>query len=566
MSFPAYFQIKLSKFSKQKVNSYKMYPVQRLCNSYLYSFSLFSSSIAVDDTEEILITNPNNSILAGTINHLAKKRKKLQVIYSERIHIDTGAIWSLHRNKLQIDGTRLEPQYLSGKTLQNSEDSANIWNNLIEKRITLPISTQKNISNNPKHPKYEKELEVAKFIVNKTSFVSRSLQSYLLSRPVMHDVQSETSTSSSSSSISKDDKTPVTIADFATQAIIIDFISTYFPNDNFIAEEDSALVRADEQVCDAILDAIHIATGGSKWSREKLFTTIDRGSSGNFSHLSHDSGDNKSSRVWVLDPIDGTKGFLRGQHYCIALALLVNGLPKLSVLGCPNLNLLRVLQDRTYDSYPIGYVDPIISLTSPIENTTSTPPLQVLGADQELIHHNNGYNESVYEIRNISSGSLFYAVSSYGAFARTIAMPLDAAFEVSVSGVSDSPSSTLCESIEAFTGDRRITESVAKSLRLSKDYVRLDGQCKYCVVGSGSAEGNLRLPPDLYQERIWDHAPGTHFILEAGGTVTDLEGRELDFSQGKLLSKDVKGIVASNGLMHTRILKAIQEAKTIHNC
>jgi 3'-phosphoadenosine 5'-phosphosulfate (PAPS) 3'-phosphatase len=34
--------------------------------------------------------------------------------------------------------------------------------------------------------------------------------------------------------------------------------------------------------------------------------------------------------VWVLDPIDGTKGFIRGQHFCIALALMENGKPVLS--------------------------------------------------------------------------------------------------------------------------------------------------------------------------------------------------------------------------------------------
>lgn len=35
--------------------------------------------------------------------------------------------------------------------------------------------------------------------------------------------------------------------------------------------------------------------------------------------------DGTAERVWVLDPVDGTKGFMRGEHYCIALALLVKG-------------------------------------------------------------------------------------------------------------------------------------------------------------------------------------------------------------------------------------------------
>ena len=73
---------------------------------------------------------------------------------------------------------------------------------------------------------------------------------------------------------------------------------------------------------------------------------------------------------------------------------------------------------------------------------------------------------------------------------------------------------------------------------------------RYCVVGSGAAEGNMRLPPQGYVEKIWDHAPGGHFIIEAGGEVTDLEGRQLDFSRGRMLDPSVTGIIASNGVMH----------------
>lgn len=39
---------------------------------------------------------------------------------------------------------------------------------------------------------------------------------------------------------------------------------------------------------------------------------------------------------WTLDPIDGTKGFLRGGQYAICLALIVDGDVKLGVIGCPN--------------------------------------------------------------------------------------------------------------------------------------------------------------------------------------------------------------------------------------
>jgi 3'(2'), 5'-bisphosphate nucleotidase len=41
--------------------------------------------------------------------------------------------------------------------------------------------------------------------------------------------------------------------------------------------------------------------------------------------------------VWALDPIDGTKGFLRGGQYAVCLALIQDGEVVLGVMGTPNL-------------------------------------------------------------------------------------------------------------------------------------------------------------------------------------------------------------------------------------
>jgi 3'-phosphoadenosine 5'-phosphosulfate (PAPS) 3'-phosphatase len=73
----------------------------------------------------------------------------------------------------------------------------------------------------------------------------------------------------------------------------------------------------------------------------------------------------------------------------------------------------------------------------------------------------------------------------------------------------------------------------------------------------------LRLPPKGYREKIWDQAPGTHFITEAGGKVTDLEGRMLDFSKGRYLNESVTGIVASNSHIHKKLLDSILLVKGV---
>lgn len=43
-----------------------------------------------------------------------------------------------------------------------------------------------------------------------------------------------------------------------------------------------------------------------------------------------------STSFWVIDPIDGTKGFLRNGHYAICLAFVVDSAPLFGILACPN--------------------------------------------------------------------------------------------------------------------------------------------------------------------------------------------------------------------------------------
>ena len=259
-----------------------------------------------------------------------------------------------------------------------------------------------------------------------------------------------------------------------------------------------------------------------------MYKTIDKGSYDGVS-----DGGMTMNRIWVLDPIDGTKGFMRGEHYCIALALLVNGKPTLSVMGCPNLQHQEIMKG-------VGGKD---------VNKIAT------GFDT-ISHKNNNLH-----LFPSSSGTIFFAVTGHGAFIRSLSMPLGAAYEVSVSSSSVSSECVLCEAKEALHGDRSVTMKVSQSLGLKRDFVRLDGQCKLSIVGAGAADGNMRLPPKGYIEKIWDHAAGSHFVTEAGGKVTDLQGRSLDFTQGRYLSADVNAILASNGILHKEILDAIIKAK-----
>ena len=188
----------------------------------------------------------------------------------------------------------------------------------------------------------------------------------------------------------------------------------------------------------------------------------------------------------------------------------------LSVLGCPNLHLNNLLQP----------VEPPSS-SSAIKPRSEKANSRSVSYVADGISYPSLSNDLDVKPRIVfppSAGSVFFAVTGRGSFCRSLSMPFGAAFEVEVSACGEAKESRLCESSEATHGDRGTTIGVSTALKLKYDFIRLDGQCKYCVVGSGGAEGNMRLPPKGYVEKVWDHAPGGHFIVEAGAKVTDLQG------------------------------------------
>ena len=67
----------------------------------------------------------------------------------------------------------------------------------------------------------------------------------------------------------------------------------------------------------------------------------------------------------------------------------------------------------------------------------------------------------------------------------------------------------------------------------------------------------LRLPtrPD-YREKIWDHAAGALIVSEAGGVVTDVTGRPLEFNHGHELAVN-QGVIVTNGRLHQRVIESI---------
>lgn len=318
---------------------------------------------------------------------------------------------------------------------------------------------------------YEKELSVALKAVRKASGLCLKVLNQ----------------SSGISSVKKEDHSPVSMADLGSQATVTLDLLDRFPDDPLVGEEEAETLRRHDDLRKKVLELVK---GENDAIDEKtLMETVDYGAK-NF---------DPKGRFWTLDPIDGTKGFLRGDQFAVALALVENGKVVLGVLGCPNLNV---------DDSETG-----------------------------------------------KKGAILYAVKGTGAFAA--ALDQSGETRVNVDGVTEMASARFCESVEKAHASHDKHRQIAEALGIMAAPCRMDSQVKYAALARGDASIYMRLPRSLkYREKIWDHAAGAIIVEEAGGKVSDFKGNPLRFDLGRKLEDNI-GILATNGLLHDKVLGAI---------
>jgi 3'(2'), 5'-bisphosphate nucleotidase len=330
-----------------------------------------------------------------------------------------------------------------------------------------------------KNNRYDKEADFAIRAVSEASRLVRTIQEEHNLAP-----------------LSKEDRTPVTIADFAAQALVSKWMLDRFPEDTLVAEEDAEELRSDQNVALLSRVADIVRRHESDVSHELVCQWIDHG------------GGTPGGRFWTLDPIDGTKGFLRGDQYVVALALIENGEVVLGALGCPHLG-----KDLSPDR------------------------------DEE--------------------GSVVIAIREKGAWSGALE---GREFErVAVSPVAAPEEAKVLLSVESGHTNLRKMDAVRAALGTDQDPVRMDSQAKLAVLAGGGAELIFRLlsPTKLdYKEKIWDQAAGSLIVEEAGGRVTDLRGQPLDFSAGRELVRNT-GVIVSNGLLHEAAMEAVKAAGAV---
>jgi 3'(2'), 5'-bisphosphate nucleotidase len=284
-------------------------------------------------------------------------------------------------------------------------------------------------------------------------------------------------------SVTKKDESPVTQADIVSQAIILAGLQKEFPQDRISAEEEirgGDLEELGEEAC-GVLEGM-----GLRDARERLESWVNY------------RGARRGSRVWMVDPIDGTKGYRKGLTYAIALGLYYDGRPQFGCIAAPAF------------PWPDG---------SGHENVIAYAGK---GAGAFRIIGDGGRPERVH----VSDATMLARFRVVGSRAHD---------EGDVCG--------------------RFMERAGMST-----LIRMDGQAKYVMLASGLADVYVRgSNPRFGIGYSWDHCAGQVILEEAGGRVTAFSGDPIPYERGKdLRILDLDGLVASNGKRHDEILEMVR--------
>ncbi len=297
--------------------------------------------------------------------------------------------------------------------------------------------------------------------------------------------------------VKKQDESPVTVADFCAQAIICKALHEAQSGVPVVGEEGTGMLRMSDRAELRKHIAAEIALSlKQEVTEEQALKWIDLGAN----DARKVNGAPGEKVFWTLDPIDGTKGFIRGEQYAVCLALIAGKEPVLAAMACPNLEMLGV------------------------------------------------------------KGVLAFAIKDKGAWMVPMdgaVLPADAV-RLKASDVKDPTLAVLAKSVESSHSDMPRSVKIINQLGVKAEPMTLDSQAKYALVAGGVASIYMRLPMSAeYHECIWDHAAGVLLVTEAGGKVTDVAGKQLDFSRGSTLLGN-RGVIAAGRGIYAPVLAAVK--------
>ncbi|KAF9738415.1 hypothetical protein PMIN06_009667 [Paraphaeosphaeria minitans] len=356
---------------------------------------------------------------------------------------------------------------------------------------------------------YREELAHALRVVHAASVLTKSVL-----RSLKNNLSAET----------KADDSPVTIADFAAQALIISALHAVYPADAFLGEESADQLRKNEGLAERVWQLVQHARSSDVQQREKaharmvlpatkeeMLDVIDRGTNAQL-----------AGRVWVMDPVDGTATFMTGNQYAVCLCLLVDGVQQVAAIGCPNLR-----------------VDP-----------------------------RNPGNVRVHEelVDNSGFGVVLSAIRGEGTYVRTMLRDgLEEPCKIELRSSTGGKENKDLDFIESALGSTSLSQpehkAVAEDLGAKwPGTVIWSQQMKYVALTLGATDVMLRLPLDKVRyTHVWDHAGGQLLFQEVGGIIRDIDGASIDFSHGRrILGDNNYGMIATQPGVFERVNEAVK--------
>ncbi len=287
--------------------------------------------------------------------------------------------------------------------------------------------------------------------------------------------------------LTKADDSPVTVADFAAQAVVLRRLTDALGPVAVVAEESTGALQRAPALRAKVCEAVRIVWPDA--SEDDVLGAIDLGG----------AEPPSTGPWWALDPIDGTKGFVRGEQFAICLGRIEDGVPTFAAMGCPHLS-----------------VDP------------EAPATEV------------DRRGALY----MTDGRVV-TVASVEAPAKTMA--------VAPSTVGHDPA-IVARSFES--GHTKVDEiqRIMDAAGLAFTELAVDSQVKYALVASGRADVYLRRPHDpSRRDPVWDHAAGVSLVTATGRVATDIEGKALDWTAGATLANNM-GILCAPPSLHQRLV------------
>lgn len=416
---------------------------------------------------------------------------------------------------------------------------------------------------------YARELLIAELAVQRaavaTKTVLRSLNlaegSSSITGPIgqyLHKTTPATATAAAAGgsqprlSHAKLDKTPVTVADYAAQALLISALHNAFPHDAFIGEEDAAALRADRVLAERVWalvagtallraddsdpdgagnEAEALLLGPPPASLEHMLDLIDLGGrrgAGGRDELT------AGGRCWTMDPVDGTSAFLQGGQYAVSLALIEGGREKVGVLGCPNLRF--------------------------------RPPSPAAAA----AGYSEAYTVTEDAVDREGMGLMLSAVQGQGATVRPMGRGgLAPALVVDRRRFGPAPALRDLHFVDSAQSPATWTHKVRQMAELTG--ARYPGtniyssHVRYAAMALGGRENvQIRVPQLLPSYKgafwsIWDHAGSQLIYTESGpGRVTDIAGNPIRFDAGHKLTASW-GVITADETVYDDIFSLVTQ-------